>query len=132
MNLAERIAARPSTKEYGALTLLVQYYSSVEIIREVSSKAFVPQPKVESMVIKLNKLKFPRVTVKDKELFFKVVRESFNMRRKTLSNSMKNMKLEKDKLLQAFENAGIDPRRRGETLSIEEFGKLSDCILDLM
>ena len=130
--VAERIAARPNTKEYGALTLLVQYYSSVEIIREVSPKSFIPQPKVDSMVIKLNKLNLPRVTVRDKELFFKIVRESFNMRRKTLSNSMKNLKLEKDKLLQAFEKAGIDPRRRGETLSIEEFGKLSDCILDLM
>lgn len=130
--VAERIAAKPSTKEYGALTLLVQYYSSVEIVRKVSPKAFIPQPKVESMVIKLNKFDAPRVTIKDKELFFKIVRESFNMRRKTLSNSLKNINLEKDKLQKAFENAGIDPKRRGETLSIEEFGKLSDCVLDLM
>jgi 16S rRNA (adenine1518-N6/adenine1519-N6)-dimethyltransferase len=130
--VAERIAAKPNTKEYGALTLLVQYYCSVEIIREVSHKAFIPQPKVESMVIKLNKYENPKVSLKDKELFFKVVRESFNMRRKTLSNSLRNIKLEKDKLLEAFMNAGIDPKRRGETLSIEEFGKLSDCIFDLM
>lgn len=130
--VAERIAAKPNTKEYGALTLLVQYYCSVEIIRKVSPKAFIPQPKVESMVIKLNKFEAPRVSLKDKELFFKIVRESFNMRRKTLSNSLKNIKLEKDKLMLAFKNADIDPKRRGETLSIEEFGKLSDCILDLM
>ncbi|MBP1743501.1 MAG: rRNA ((1518)-N(6)/adenine(1519)-N(6))-dimethyltransferase [Firmicutes bacterium] len=126
--VAERIAAKPSTKDYGALTLLVQYHCSVDVIRKVSPEAFIPQPKVESMVIRLNKLPAPRVEVADVELFFKVIRESFNMRRKTLSNSLKNMKVDKDKLQKAFEDAGIDPVRRGETLSIQEFAKLSDCI----
>ena len=126
--VAERIAAKPSTKDYGALTLLVQYHSTVEIVRKVGPDAFIPQPKVESMVIKLNKLPEPRVDVADVDLFFKVIRESFNMRRKTLSNSLKNMKIDKEKLQKAFEEAGIDPIRRGETLSIEEFAKLSDCI----
>ncbi|HEY5576050.1 MAG TPA: 16S rRNA (adenine(1518)-N(6)/adenine(1519)-N(6))-dimethyltransferase RsmA [Clostridiaceae bacterium] len=130
--VAERIAAKPSTKDYGALTLLVQYHSTVEIVRKVSPDAFIPQPKVESMVIKLNKLPGPRVDVADVDLFFKVIRESFNMRRKTLSNSLKNMKIDKEKLQKAFEEAGIDPIRRGETLSIEEFAKLSDCIKALL
>jgi 16S rRNA (adenine1518-N6/adenine1519-N6)-dimethyltransferase len=130
--VAERIAAKPSTKDYGALTLLVQYHSTVEIVRKVGPDAFIPQPKVESMVIKLNKLTGPRVDVTDVDLFFKVIRESFNMRRKTLSNSLKNMKIDKEKLQKAFEEAGIDPIRRGETLSIEEFAKLSDCIKALL
>jgi len=126
--VGERIAAKPNTKEYGALTLLVQYYCSVDIIRKVSASAFIPQPKVESMVIRLNKFENPKVSVKDKDLFFRIVRESFNMRRKTLLNSLKNIGLDKESLQKAFSSSGIDPKRRGETLSIEEFGKLSDCI----
>ncbi|MHC1720200.1 MAG: 16S rRNA (adenine(1518)-N(6)/adenine(1519)-N(6))-dimethyltransferase RsmA [Clostridiaceae bacterium] len=130
--VAERIAAKPSTKEYGALTLLVQYFCTVEVIRKVGPTAFIPQPKVESMVIKLTKLTEPAVKVEDVDLFFKVIRESFGMRRKTLSNSLKNLKIEKEKLQNAFEKAGIDPVRRGETLSIQEFGKLSDCINEII
>jgi len=126
--VAERIAAKENTKEYGALSLLVQYHCSVDVVRKVSPAAFIPQPKVDSMVIKLNKLPKPRVEVVDVELFFKVIRESFNMRRKTLSNSLKNLKIDKEKLQKAFDDAGIDPIRRGETLSIDEFAKLADCI----
>lgn len=126
--VAERIAAKENTKEYGALSLLVQYHCSVDVVRKVSPAAFIPQPKVDSMVIKLNKLPKPRVDVSDEEFFFKVIRESFNMRRKTLSNSLKNLKIDKEKLQKAFEDSGIDPKRRGETLSIEEFAKLADCI----
>jgi len=130
--VAERIAAKPSTKEYGALTLLVQYFCTVEVVRKVSPAAFIPQPKVDSMVIKLNKLSEPAVKVENVEMFFKVIRESFNMRRKTLSNSLKNLKIEKDRLQEAFEKAGIDPVRRGETLSLQEFGRLSDFINQAM
>lgn len=126
--VAQRIAASPNTKEYGAITLLVQYYCDVNKIRIVSPSSFIPRPKVDSMVISLKKLPEPRCIVENEELFFKVVRESFNMRRKTLSNSLKNIGLDKEKLNMAFKNAGIDPIRRGETLSIHEFGKLSDCI----
>ncbi|MGE5626761.1 MAG: 16S rRNA (adenine(1518)-N(6)/adenine(1519)-N(6))-dimethyltransferase RsmA [Solirubrobacterales bacterium] len=126
--VAERIAAKPNTKEYGAITVLVQYYCTVDKIRKVSPNSFIPKPKVDSMVIKLNKMDEPKCSVENQDLFFKVVRESFNMRRKTLSNSLKNLGLTKENLNLAFENAGIDPKRRGETLSIEEFGKLSDCI----
>lgn len=129
--VAERMAAEPNNKTYGAISLLAQYYCDTEIIRKVPPTAFIPQPKVESIVITLHKLPEPRVKVKSEKLFFNVVRQAFNMRRKTLWNCMKNIGLDKEKLQEAFEMSGIDPKRRGETLSIEEFGKLSDSIYDL-
>ncbi|MEG2353766.1 MAG: 16S rRNA (adenine(1518)-N(6)/adenine(1519)-N(6))-dimethyltransferase RsmA [Clostridium sp.] len=129
--VAVRIAAGPGTKDYGALSLLVQYYCDAIIVRNVPCTAFVPKPKVDSIVIRLDKLEKPRINVKDEKLFFRVVRESFNMRRKTLWNTMKNIGLDRDTLEKAFKNANIDPKRRGETLSIQEFGILSDCIYDL-
>jgi 16S rRNA (adenine1518-N6/adenine1519-N6)-dimethyltransferase len=129
--VAERINAEPSTKEYGALTFLAQYYCDTEIIRRVPASAFIPSPKVDSIVIKLNKLDEPKVNVKDEKFFFKTVKQSFNMRRKTLWNAMKNMGLDKEKLTKAFENAHIDPKRRGETLTIEEFADLSNAIYEL-
>jgi 16S rRNA (adenine1518-N6/adenine1519-N6)-dimethyltransferase len=131
--VAERIGAEPGTKEYGSLSILVQYYCDVEIVRYVSSNAFIPQPKVDSIVIKLSKLDKPRAEMKDYTLFMKIVRQSFNMRRKTLRNGIKSMKILSGEMIdKAFENAGIDGGRRGETLSIEEFAKLSDAILDIM
>ncbi|OOO62891.1 16S rRNA (adenine(1518)-N(6)/adenine(1519)-N(6))-dimethyltransferase [Clostridium tepidum] len=130
--VAERINAKPNCKEYGSLTVLVQYYCDTKIIRKVSPNCFIPRPKVDSIVIKLDKLSEPRVRVKSEKLFFNVVRSSFNMRRKTLWNALKNLKIDKENMESAFERAGIDPKRRGETLSIEEFGKLSDCIYDIL
>lgn len=130
--VAERIAAKPNCKEYGALSLLVQYYCDTEIIRKVSPASFIPQPKVESIVIKLDKFSEPRVKVKDEKLFFTIIRDAFNMRRKTLWNALKQLKLSKENLESAFSKAEIDPKRRGETLSIEEFAKLSDTVWDLI
>jgi len=124
--VGERIDAEPSTKDYGAFSLLVQYYCDTKIIRHVPPSSFIPAPKVDSIVIRLDKLKEPRVQVQSEKLFFNVVRQSFNMRRKTLWNAMKNIGLDKEKLKIGFENAGIDPTRRGETLSIEEFANLSN------
>jgi 16S rRNA (adenine1518-N6/adenine1519-N6)-dimethyltransferase len=129
--VAERLAADPNNKDYGSISLLVQYYCDTKIVRYVKPTSFIPQPKVESIVIRLDRLEEPKVTVKDKELMFRVIRESFNMRRKTLSNSIKNIGLSKENLNIAFENAGIDPKRRGETLSLMEFAKLADCIKEL-
>ena len=126
--VADRIVAHPGTKEYGALSLLVQYYSEVEKICKVSQACFMPQPKVESAVVRMKIRKTPAVDVKDEKLFFRIIRDSFNMRRKTLWNALKPLGLEAEKLKEAFEAAQIDPIRRGETLSIEEFGKLSDQI----
>ena len=130
--VAERIASEPNCKEYGALSILVQYYCDTEILRKVPPTCFIPQPKVDSIIIKLDRLDEPRVKVKDEELFFKIVRQSFNMRRKTLRNAIKSLgDVSGDDIDRAFNDAGIDPRRRGETLSIEEFGNLADSVYDI-
>lgn len=130
--VAERIVAEPGNKDYGSLSVLVQYYCNTKVLRKVPPTSFIPQPKVDSMVIRLDMLEEPRVKVKDKDLYFKVVRQSFNMRRKTLKNAVKSLGiLNADEIDKAFENSNIDPKRRGETLSLEEFGNLADCIYDL-
>ncbi|KGK90643.1 MULTISPECIES: 16S rRNA (adenine(1518)-N(6)/adenine(1519)-N(6))-dimethyltransferase RsmA [unclassified Clostridium] len=126
--VAERIDANPSTKEYGALSLLVQYYCDTELVRKVSPASFIPRPKVDSSVIKLSKLDSPRVKVEDEKLFFKIIRASFNMRRKTLWNALKSLGLSKDLLENALQECDVDPKRRGETLSIYEFANLSNSI----
>lgn len=129
--VGERIDAEPGTKDYGAFSLLAQYYCDTKIIRKVPPSCFIPSPKVDSVVIRLDILENPRVQVKDEKLFFNVIRQSFNMRRKTLSNAMKNIGLEKEKLKEAFERANIDSNRRGETLSISEFANLANVISEL-
>ncbi len=128
--VAERINAEHSTKEYGAFSLLVQYYCNTKIIRRVPPSCFIPSPKVDSIVIRLDKLDKPPVDVEDEKLFFNIIRQAFNMRRKTLWNGMKNLGMDKEKLQRAFEKAGIDPNRRGETLTIQEFATLSNNILE--
>ncbi len=130
--VAERIDAEPNCKEFGSISVLVQYYCDTKIIRTVPPSSFVPQPKVDSIVIRLDKLDKPRVQVKDKELFFKIVRQSFNMRRKTLRNAIKSMKIiDGEEMEKVFENANIDPKRRGETLSLQEFANLADAVYDM-
>jgi 16S rRNA (adenine1518-N6/adenine1519-N6)-dimethyltransferase len=124
--VGERIAAEPNCKEYGALSLLVQYYCNTKIIKKVPPSSFIPEPKVESIVIRLDKLEKPRVDIIDEKLFFSVIRASFNMRRKTIFNALKTLNLSKENLEKVFQNCGIDSKRRGETLSIEEFANLSD------
>ena len=129
--VAERINAEPNCKEYGALSTLVQYYCNTSIVRYVDPNCFIPRPKVESVVIRLDRLSKPRVETKDEKLMFEVIRSGFNMRRKTLWNATKIFKLEKDKHEEAFEKSGIDPKRRAETLSLEEFSKLADAIYEI-
>lgn len=126
--VAERMDSGPGTKEYGSLSVQVAYYADTEILRLVKPDSFVPKPKVDSIVIRLNRLEKPRVEPKDVELFFQVVQQSFAMRRKTLHNNLKQLGLDPAILAAAFQAAGIDPSRRGETLSIEEFSELSDQI----
>ncbi len=126
--VAQRIDSKPNCKAYGAFSILVQYYCDTEILRLVPASAFLPQPKVESIVIRLDRLKEPKVKVKDVDLFFSIVRKSFNMRRKILWNSVKDIGIDKDDLQKCFERANIDPKRRGETLSLQEFANLSDEI----
>lgn len=129
--VAERIDAEPNCKEYGSLSLLVQYYCNTKIIKRVSPDAFIPQPKVDSIVIRLDRLEKPRVDVTDEDLMFKIIRNAFNMRRKTLLNGVKFLNMKKEDILKAFENASIDPKRRGETLSLEEFRNLTEEIIKL-
>ena len=129
--VAERINAKPSCKEYGAISLLVQYYCTTKIVAMVSPESFIPRPKIDSVVIRLDRLEEPRVKVKDEELMFKIIRNSFNMRRKTLWNGTKFLGIEKEALLGAYEKANIDPKRRGETLSLEEFATLTDRISEV-
>ncbi|MBM6838366.1 ribosomal RNA small subunit methyltransferase A, partial [Clostridium saudiense] len=130
--VAERMNAEPGSKDYGALTLLVQYYCNTKIVRKVPPACFIPRPKVDSIVIRLDKLEEPKVKVDNEKLFFDIIRNSFNMRRKTLWNGVKSIGPAKEKLEAAFEKAGVDPKRRGETLSIQEFATLSNCINEIL
>ena len=128
--VADRIAAEPGTKEYGSLSIAIQYYTKAETVMIVPKTVFIPQPNVDSAVIRLIKREKPLVEVIDEAFFFTVTRASFAQRRKTIQNNLvsqlPNGKEKKEAILSALEKAGIDPTRRGETLSIEEFGKLSD------
>lgn len=129
--VAERINAEPNCKEYGSLSVLVQYYCDTKIVRRVVPSSFIPRPKVESIVIRLDRLPEPRVKAKDEKLMFDLVRAGFNMRRKTLWNAAKSFNLSKEDLEKAFENSGVDQKRRAETLSLQEFADLADCIYDM-
>lgn len=129
--VAERIAAKPGTKSYGALTAAVTYYANPQILKDVPPSAFMPQPKVWSSVIQLKMREKPAAEVKSEEMFFKVVRASFALRRKTLLNALTKsaeFSLSKDEAAHILESAGIDPQRRGETLSLDEFAKIADSI----
>lgn len=130
--VAERIVAKPGSKEYGALSLLVQYYSKPHIVAVVPPSCFTPRPKVDSVVIKLEANEQPPADIHDKELFFKIIKSSFSQRRKTLSNSLKSLGISKEELNTAFEKSNIDPKRRGETLTLEEFAVLSNEILKII
>ena len=127
--VAQRLKAKPSTKDYGAITLLCQYYSEPEIITTVPAGLFVPPPKVDSAVLKLKLLDKPRVSVKDEDIFFKTVKAAFSQRRKTLQNCISSyFSIAKDQISELLEGVGINPLRRGETLSIEEFAMVADSL----
>lgn len=130
--VAERIAAKPGNKDYGSLSIAVQYYTEAETVMIVPKTVFVPQPNVDSAVIRLTVRETPRVSVKDEAFFFTVTRASFAQRRKTILNNLTSQlpagKEKKEQILAALGEANIDPTRRGETLSIEEFAVLSDAL----
>lgn len=131
--VASRLNGVPSTKAYGSLSIAVQYYTDVEVVLTVPRTVFNPQPNVESAVIKLDVHDKPAIEVKDEQLFFKIIRASFAQRRKTIWNNLRsalNDKEKEDRLRAAFELADIDPSRRGESLNISEFGKLSDALFE--
>lgn len=125
--VAERMAALPGGKEYGALSVAVQYYTEVSYLFRVPGTVFVPRPEVDSAVVQLVRRKKPAVEVPDEKLFFKVVRGSFGQRRKTLLNSLGTAfaHIPKDEIKRLLVEASIDPSRRGETLSLEEFASIT-------
>ena len=127
--VAERLSAKEGTKDYGAITLLCRYYTEPEIITKVPASLFVPPPKVDSAVLRLRVLDEPRVKVKDEKIFFKTVKAAFSQRRKTLLNCLASaFPISKEEIGALLREAGIEPQRRGETLSIEEFARVSDLL----
>ncbi|MFB4214133.1 16S rRNA (adenine(1518)-N(6)/adenine(1519)-N(6))-dimethyltransferase RsmA [Shouchella sp. JSM 1781072] len=132
--VAERIAAVPSTKEYGSLSIAAQYYSEAKKKLHVPASVFVPPPRVDSAVLKLTIREQPLVSVKEEAWFFQVFHACFANRRKTIMNNLVHNLVGKEKKSfaeEALHRADIDPMRRGETLSIEEFAALSDELYDL-
>ncbi|TYQ16817.1 UNVERIFIED_CONTAM: 16S rRNA (adenine1518-N6/adenine1519-N6)-dimethyltransferase [Acetivibrio alkalicellulosi] len=132
--VGQRIIAKPGTKEYGALSVSIQYYSNPQIVFDVSPHCFFPQPEVDSTVIKLVINKNPPVELLDKNMFFKIVKCSFAQRRKTLLNSLFNtgdFGKTKDEIKQLLEKAGVDENARGETLSINQFANLANLFQQL-
>lgn len=124
--VAERMAAQPGGKDYGALSVAIQYYTEPEIAFIVPPSSFIPAPSVDSAVIVCRKRQVPPVQVEDEKLFFRVVKAAFSLRRKMLNNSLKNMGISAAECTAWLERAGVDGKRRAETLSLEEFARLSN------
>ncbi|MBR6523400.1 MAG: 16S rRNA (adenine(1518)-N(6)/adenine(1519)-N(6))-dimethyltransferase RsmA [Clostridia bacterium] len=127
--VAERMAAKEGSRDFGSLSVHVQYYTSPEIKFIVPPDDFVPAPKVSSAVIRLDILDEPSVTPKDEKVFFRVVRGAFALRRKTLVNSLASASFAKEKTLAALSEMGIDANIRGEKLSLTQFAQLSDLLM---
>jgi len=130
--VAERMAASPGGKDYGALSAVVQFYTEPKLICRAEPHCFMPQPKVESVVIRLSVLDKPRVLVSDKEYMFKIIKSAFGQRRKTLLNALSKspyIHIEKSLVAKAIEEAGLDINIRGERLSLDDFAKLSENLI---
>ena len=128
--VAERIAAHPGGKEYGFLSVLVQLYAIPRIEFKVPPGAFTPRPEVDSAVMTLVMRDHPAIVLKNEDNFMRVVKAAFSQRRKTLRNSLKQLDAPKEKMDAVLSTIGIDLGRRAETLSVEEFGKLADFLLN--
>ena len=125
--VADRIRSGPGSRIYGAISVAVQYYCSVTKITDVPKEAFVPRPKVESTVLRLEPLQERQTEVKDEKMLLRCVKAGFAQRRKTLLNSLASAGgMDKEKVRTILEAAGIDPGRRAETLTVEEFGRIAD------
>ena len=132
--VAERMQAGPGSKDYGALSLAVQYYADPYIVANVPPNCFMPRPNVGSAVIRLTRHKVPPVQVEDEKLMFQMIRASFNQRRKTLVNGLNHspeMTLTKEQITKAVEGRGKGAGVRGEALTLEEFAKLSNTIYQM-
>lgn len=128
--VADRMQVGPGTKDYGALSLAVQYYARPEIVANVPPNCFMPRPKVGSAVIRLERYEQPPVQVKDEKLMFRLIRASFNQRRKTLVNGLKNspeLHFSKEEIEQALVNCGLSLTVRGEALTLEQFAQLANA-----
>lgn len=131
--VAERMAAKPGGKDYGALSAAVQFYTKPSIICKAEPHCFIPQPKVASVVIRLDVLEKPSVEVKNKDMFFKIIKSAFGQRRKTLVNALSNspyLNTEKSDAAEALESLGLKADIRGERLSLEEFARLTDILTE--
>ncbi|HGF7898752.1 TPA: 16S rRNA (adenine(1518)-N(6)/adenine(1519)-N(6))-dimethyltransferase RsmA [Enterococcus faecium] len=130
--VADRISAEPGTKAYGSLSIAVQYYMEASLAFIVPKTVFVPQPNVDSAILKLTRRDTPAVEVTDEKAFFRLTKAAFQQRRKTLWNNLQHSYGKDDQtktwLSKSLETAGIDPKRRGETLSLQEFAALSNAM----
>lgn len=129
--VAERMAAQPGGREYGALSVAIQYFTEPEIAFIVPPTSFIPAPAVDSAVIVCKRRKQPPVQVCDEALFFRVVKAAFSMRRKMLNNALKNMGINSEQCAKWLELAGIDGKRRGETLTLEDFAALTNTFAEI-
>ena len=132
--VADRMQTGPGSKDYGALSLAVQYYAEPKIVANVPPNCFMPRPKVGSAVIRLTRHQNPPVTTLDEKLMFRLIRASFNQRRKTLSNSLKNsqeLPYSKEEVEAAIKECGLPLNIRGEALKLEQFARLSDTFSKL-
>lgn len=130
--VADRMQVGPGTKDYGALSLAVQYYAEPYIVANVPPNCFMPRPKVGSAVIRLTKHSVPPVEVTDEKLMFQLIRASFNQRRKTLVNGLNNspeLNFSKEIIIRALENMGLPLTIRGEKLTLEDFARLSEELI---
>lgn len=129
--VADRMQTGPGSKDYGALSLAVQYYAEAKVMLNVSATCFMPRPNVDSAVIKLTRHQESPVEVKDESLMFRIIRASFNQRRKTLVNGLKNsseLDFSKEEITEAIKSIGKEEIIRGEKLTLEEFAKLSNAL----
>ena len=128
--VADRMKCGPGSKDYGALSLAVQFYSNPEIVANVSPESFIPKPGVGSAVIRLTRYPKPPVEVDDEKYMFKLIRAAFNMRRKTMVNSLMsgNLGLTKEEILSAIDKLNLSPQVRGEALTLNEFAALSNIL----
>ena len=129
--VAERMAAQPGGKTYGALSVAVQYYTVPEIALYVPPRSFMPPPEVDSVVVNCKVRQTPAVELIDEKMFFRVVKAAFGQRRKTLNNALKSMGVDKNIIADVLDKAGIEATRRGETLTMEEFGAIANILAQM-
>lgn len=126
--VAQRMAANPGSKTYGALSVAVQYYTIPKIALYVPPRSFMPPPEVDSVVVNCKVRPQPAVDLIDEKMFFRVVKAAFGQRRKTLNNALKSMGVDKNTIADILTRAGIEASRRGETLTMEEFAAISNIL----